>query len=90
MKTNEDYRKEQELSAAKSSIVKGIKWNLSKSHKEPDICDTWANQDLYGLGPGVYATGKVPPGHDGCHCYLTDVLYQGEELIARLKEKYKK
>lgn len=52
-------------------------------------CDEWATQNLYGLGPGVYPIDKVPPGHVQCMCYLTDVLYTGQELIDRLKEKYK-
>lgn len=88
---NNYYRMQQKESAAKSILVKGIKWNLSKSHteKDKDICDQYATQDLYGLGPGVYPVSKVPIGHKGCRCYLTDVLYQGDELIARLKEKYK-
>ena len=86
--TNNAYRTGHALGAKNSTIVKGIKWNLSRSHPEEDICDTWATQDLYGLGPGVYPPDKLPPGHPNCLCYLTDVLLQGEELIKALKEKY--
>mgnify|MGYP000904179854 CR=1 FL=1 len=86
--TNNAYRLTHALGAKNSTIVKGIKWNLSHSHPEPDICDEWATQDLYGLGPGVYPPDKLPPGHPNCLCYLTDELYTGQELIARLKEKY--
>lgn len=88
---NNYYHKQQKVSVSKSVLVKCIKWNLSKSHteKDKDICDQYATQDLYGLGPGVYPVDKVPERHKGCRCYLTDVLYQGEELISRLKEKYK-
>lgn len=87
--TNNAYRTAHALGAKNSTIVKGIKWNLSHSHPEPDICDEWATQDLYGLGPGVYPPDKLPPGHPQCLCYLTDQLYTGQELINRLKEKYK-
>lgn len=86
--TNNAYRLAHSLGAQNSSIVKGIKWNLSRSHPEEDICDTWATQDLYSLGPGVYPPDKLPPGHPNCLCYLTDVLKQGEELIKALEEKY--
>ena len=86
--TNNAYRLAHSLGAQNSSIVKGIKWNLSHSHPEPDICDEWATQDLYGLGPGVYPPDKLPPGHPNCLCYLTDILLQGEELVRALEEKY--
>ena len=86
--TNNAYREAQNLSAKESDIVKGIKWNLSGSHPEYDICDDWATQDLYGLGAGVYPPGSLPPGHPNCLCYLTDVLYEGEELVNTLKQKY--
>lgn len=86
--TNNAYRLAHALGAKNSTIVKGIKWNLSRSHPEYDICDEWATQDLYGLGPGVYPPDKLPPGHPNCLCYLTDELYTGQELIDRLKKKY--
>lgn len=86
--TNNAYRLTHALGAKNSTIVKGIKWNLSHSHPEPDICDVWATQDLYGLGPGVYPPDKLPPGHPNCLCYLTDILLQSEELVRALEEKY--
>jgi hypothetical protein len=86
--TNNAYRKAQDFSAAQSSIVKGIKWNLSGSHPKYDICDIWASQDLYKLGPGVYPAGLLPPGHPNCLCFCTDVLYEGDELIERIRNKY--
>src|SRR5690606_16622393 len=86
--TNNALRLAHALGAQTSVIVKGIRWALSRSHPEYDICDIWATQDLYGLGPGVYPPDKLPPGHPNCLCYLVDVLYQGQELIDRLKKKY--
>ena len=85
---NNNFHEKNIESAKNSDIVKGIKWNLSNSHKEKDVCDKYASQDLYGLGPGVYPPGKIPERHDGCKCYLTDVLYQGDELINQLNQKY--
>lgn len=76
-------------SSKKSVIVKGIKWNLSGNHKGEDICDQYATQDLYGLGSGVYPQDKVPNRHYSCKCYLTSELYEGDELINRIKNKHK-
>jgi len=63
--------------AKKLPFVKGIKWNLSKSHPERDICDEYATANM-GLGPGVYPPDAVPhnggPAHPHCLCYLTTVL----------------
>lgn len=70
----------------KLPFVKGIKWNLSKSHPKEDICDELANADPIGLGPGVYPPDAVPynggPAHPHCMCYLTTVLADIEEVIS--------
>lgn len=68
------------LSARRSRVVKGQKWNLSGRHPEPDICDLLARIDLYGLGPGVYPVGYAPQlPHPYCLCFLTDVLRERSE-----------
>lgn len=59
----------------------GMKWNLSSQHvarlskfgKTSDICDTYANQNEYGLGPGVYPSKDYKIGHPNCLCYSTEV-----------------
>lgn len=59
------------------NFVKGVKWNLSKSHSEKCICEDYAFANL-GLGLGVYPVDAVPngglPPHPNCFCYLTSVL----------------
>ena len=59
------------------SFVKGIKWNLSGSHREKCVCEDYARANL-GLGMGVYPVDAVPngglPPHPNCFCYLTSVL----------------
>jgi hypothetical protein len=87
--TNQGYHQAQGMAAQNSVIVRGQKWNLSRSHPKKDICDLWATQNIHGLGPGVYRPGETPRDHPNGLCFLTDVLYEGEQLIARLKEKYK-
>ncbi len=99
--TNQGYHRAQHLSSESSSLVKAIKWNLSKSHPDyskhksyaymgyPEICDYRALADHHGLGPGVFPKGEVPFDHPNGLCYLTDVLYQGAELIRQLEKIYK-
>ncbi len=71
---------------ARLPFVIGTRWNLSGSHKAPDICNQFADggdpgaQDeclQYGIDPaGVYDSGAMPAviGHPNCLCYFTSVL----------------
>lgn len=66
-------------------FVENVKWNLSRSHKEPCNCETYASQDLYGLGPGVYPKNAVPhnglSAHPNCLCNMTMILSPIEKWI---------
>lgn len=50
--------------------VQWVQFRMSASHPKRDICDLYANQDRYGLGPGIYPKGEapVPPLHPFCLC----------------------
>lgn len=52
--------------------VVAYKWRLSVRHPRFDICDFYANADLYGLGKGVYPKDKLPPlpAHPHCMCHI--------------------
>lgn len=76
---NNSYRETQILHSKKSPIVLGLKWNLASSHPIPDVCDVYAEQDLFGLGAGVYQGGAVPIDHPRGFCFLTDVLRPPED-----------
>lgn len=56
--------------------VYGMKWVLSPTrHKVADECDVYANQNAYGLGPGVYPVDKVPKHpHPNCICSVVVAL----------------
>ena len=99
--TNRAYQEAQKLGHKESEIVKGTKWNLSASHPPPEewppsaafrgypeICDWRADNDHEGLGKGVYKPGQAPLDHPSGLCYLVSVLYEGDELINILKDKY--
>ena len=60
---------------------KGMKWNLSKSHPKPDVCNVNATKDLYDLGPGVYTFGNKPESHPNCLCYQTPVTVSEDEFM---------
>lgn len=49
-----------------------FQWKLSARHPRYDICDFYANADLYGLGKGVYPKDKFPklPAHPHCMCHI--------------------
>ena len=56
--------------------VVALKWVLSSRHPRYDICDFYANADLYGLGKGVYPKDKFPqlPAHPHCMCRVSPVF----------------
>jgi hypothetical protein len=67
------------------SFIRGIRWSLSASHAERDICDLYAADDGDGLGRGVYLPDNVPFGHAHCMCFLTDELVDYPEVSAPRK-----
>lgn len=54
------------------AAIEIVEYRLSASHPEPDICDVFAHQDAFGLGPGLYPKAKAPkpPQHPFCRCLL--------------------
>jgi hypothetical protein len=67
--------------------IEGVQWNLSSSHPEGDICDTYADETHFRGGePGVYKPDDVPAKpHPQCFCYITPVTVSVDELITMLK-----
>lgn len=65
-----------------------FKWTLSSKHPFCDICDLFAEADLYGMGKGVFPKNKVPvlPVHPHCMCHLRPVM-QGSDLLTSEKPK---
>lgn len=68
---NHAYKTSQEQRYADEPWTNGMRWNLSKSHPAPDICNKLATQDAHHLGAGVYKVGQRPDSHPNCLCYLT-------------------
>jgi len=56
--------------------VIAFQWRLSSAHRIIDICDFYANADLFGLGAGIYPKDKMPPhpAHPHCTCLIEPVF----------------
>jgi len=73
--TAQAYRASYETSLAEVDGVMGYRWELSPRHPKLDVCDVYANQDLFGLGPGGYPADQVPATpHPSCLCVQTAIL----------------
>lgn len=68
---NNAYKTSQERRHADEPWVTGMRWNLSKTHPKPDVCNDYAEADDHDLGDGVYPVGQRPRSHPNCLCYLT-------------------
>jgi hypothetical protein len=68
---NNAYKTSQEQRHGSDPWVKGMRWNLSRSHPRPDECNENADEDRHGLGEGVFPIGHRPRSHPNCLCYLT-------------------
>lgn len=55
--------------------IVGFRSVLSSRHGAEDICDFYAEADLYGMGPGVFPKSESPeyPYHPHCLCLLQPV-----------------
>lgn len=75
--------------------VVAFQWKLSSRHPVFDICNLYAEADLYGLGKGIYPKDAAPrlPVHPHCLCHLAPV-YRSElnktahNLVKSGGEKY--
>lgn len=54
-------------------------WKLGSGHPAEDICDMYADAELYGLGKGVFPKDAAPvnPAHPHCLCHYAPV-YESE------------
>lgn len=84
------YNETARLAAMDNPFVESIRYALSPSHPEPDICDIHAKADPIGEGPGIYpknTTNPSIPAHPQCLChwepYSEDVNLQ--DVVNRLR-----
>jgi hypothetical protein len=69
-----------------SPFVDSIEWNLSGSHPAPDKCNTYAEENEYGIGRGRFPKDEVPDKpHPQCFCFITPVTPEPDEFLRRMK-----
>jgi len=73
------------------TAITGFEWVLSSAHPKVDICDCYADSDMYGMGGGIYPkdAGANIPAHPNCLCskvpYYEDVR-KGQYSQQRVNE----
>lgn len=68
--------------AAKVPWVVGFRWMYRPGRgRSCEQCKALSTTNAFGLGPGGYPKDRVPPypAHDGCCCYLDDIVDQSVE-----------
>jgi hypothetical protein len=65
--------------AIEDTDVVGVRSELSSRHSVEDICDFYAEADLFGMGEGIFPKDHAPPYpyHPQCMCILTPI-YEGK------------
>ena len=67
----------------------GIKWELSPDHfdrmPDGDECDVYAENDMYGLGIGIFPVDEVPFQHINCLCSLYPVMLDYNIIAERIE-----
>ena len=86
-----EYRKNSDGFVAKimqDDDVVAVRLRMSTRHPTFDICDFFANADMYGLGKGVYPKDKAPPIplHPHCMCRY-EAVYAWEIDISKQKNQ---
>ena len=76
---------------ADDDSVVAYQWKLASRHPKFDICDLYAEANLYGLGKGIYPKDATPrlPVHPHCLCHLAPVYrseLKGKTATDRLEE----
>lgn len=74
-------------SATLNPVNRGVRFILSASHPEYDICDIHCGLDDYGLGQGGYPIDSAPdyPFHPNCLCIMTQINEDPATLLDRLR-----
>lgn len=62
--------------------VVAFKLHLSKSHPNTDICDLYAEADLFGMGKGIFPKDQLPdyPFHPNCMCRWEPIIRGSRKL----------
>lgn len=70
--------------------VVAYQWKLSSRHPKFDICNLYAEANLWGLGNGIYPKDETPklPVHPHCLCHLAPVFrseLEGKKAVNQIE-----
>lgn len=83
---NESFHRVSRASYQGQPWVEALKWELSGSHPEPDVCDELAENDENNLGRGVWPKLQTPsPPHPHCMCHLVPITVSRREFVSQYK-----
>lgn len=78
------YQQAFDETVAPNPFVEGVQWNTAHSHNRVcEVCKKRATEDAYGMGKGIYPKGKEPLDHPNGMCFLTAVIPDSLEDIAK-------
>jgi hypothetical protein len=84
---NNAFHETQKRSALHNPFIDAMRWHLSSSHPENDVCDSMAHDDHEGMGEGVFSKGNVPSKpHPQDLCYLTPEVVDEDEFVRKFKK----
>lgn len=73
---------ERQIEGAKRPGVRAVKWNLSGSHRVPDLCNVYAGHN----GSGEWPVDEIPDKpHPNCFCYLTYLMMSSDDFKKSLE-----
>jgi len=75
-----------------SEHIQWVQIRLSTKHPFPDICDSFAKVDRFGMGEGVYPKNQspIPPFHPHCFCLCSprvDIQSNAKQKINQKSER---
>lgn len=79
--TSHAYQESFERATEKNPFVSAYKWNNGHHSRICPICIARAENDEYGLGPGIFPKGEVPLDHPNGYCYLSVVQTMSNEQV---------
>lgn len=76
---------------ANDDSVVAYQWKLASRHPEYDICNLYAEANLWGLGAGVFPKDKTPdlPVHPHCLCHLAPIYaseLKGKKAVDKVEK----
>ena len=62
--------------------IAAFRVKLSTRHPEKDICDLYANADMFGMGKGIFPKNRLPdyPFHPNCMCRWEPIVVGSRKL----------